>query len=49
MTAESKLPTEWLELMLGEIARKRGDADAARTEQARRDAEAGADGERPAG
>jgi hypothetical protein len=49
MTTDKKLPTEWLELMLGEIARKRADAEAARTEQERRHAEAGAGKERPGG
>lgn len=49
MTAEEKRLTEWLELMLGEIARKRDDAVAARTEQERRGAEVDAKASRPTG
>lgn len=39
MTAGKTRLTEWLELMLGEIARKRDDAAAARAEQERRGAQ----------
>lgn len=39
MTDTKQRLTEWLDLMLGEIARKRDDARAARAEQDRRNPE----------
>lgn len=47
MPDEKKSLTEWLDLMLGEIARKRDDAAAARAEQDRRNAERDAKAARP--
>jgi hypothetical protein len=48
MTSEGKHLTEWLELMLGEIARKRDDATAARAEEERRGAEGRPEAVQPA-
>jgi len=39
--------SEWLQIMLGEIARKREDLDRARDEEAKRDTEKAVDPARP--